>query len=138
MRHEAVRHEWDAASYDRVSSPQIRWGAPVAARRPLQGNELVLDAGCGTGRVTEAVLDRLPAGRVVALDGSAGMVAEARSRLGDAGGRLSFLVGDLRHPLPVAPGRLDAIISTATFHWLPDHDAPFPYLAAPLRPGGPI
>jgi trans-aconitate 2-methyltransferase len=131
-----MRHEWDAASYDRVSSPQVRWGGPVAARLPLEGDELVLDAGCGTGRVTEAVLDRVPAGKVIALDGSARMVTEARRRLGDGGGRLAFMVADLRDPLPVVPGRLDAVISTATFHWLPDHDALFGNLAAALRPGG--
>jgi trans-aconitate 2-methyltransferase len=132
----SLRHDWDAGTYDRVSAPQVRWGGPVAARLPLAGDELVLDAGCGTGRVTEAVLDRLPGGRVIGLDGSARMVEEARSRLGNGGGRLAFMVGDLRRRLPVAPGRLDAIVSTATFHWLPDHDALFRNLAETLRPGG--
>jgi trans-aconitate 2-methyltransferase len=119
-----------------VSAPQVRWGGPVAARLPLAGDELVLDAGCGTGRVTEAVLDRLPRGRVIGLDGSARMVEEARSRLGDSAGRLVFVVGDLRRRLPLAPGKLDAIVSTATFHWLPEHDALFRSLAEALRPGG--
>jgi len=131
-----MRHEWDAATYDRVSGPQMRWGGPVTARLPLEGDELVLDAGCGTGRVTEAILDRLPRGRVIALDGSARMVEEARERLGGAAGRLAFLVSDLRHPLPLATGRLDAIVSTATFHWVPDHDALFRHLAHTLRRGG--
>ena len=132
----SLRHDWDATTYDRVSGPQVRWGGPVAARLPLAGDELVLDAGCGTGRVTEAVLDRLPRGRVIGLDGSARMVEEARSRLGNGGGRLAFTVGDLRRRLPVAPGQLDAIVSTATFHWLPDHGALFRNLAEALRPGG--
>ena len=132
----SLRHDWDATTYDRVSGPQVRWGGPVAARLPLAGDELVLDAGCGTGRVTEAVLDRLPRGRVIGLDGSARMVEEARSRLGDGTGRLVFMVGDLRRRLPVGPGQLDAIVSTATFHWLPDHDALFRSLAEALRPGG--
>jgi trans-aconitate 2-methyltransferase len=131
-----VRHDWDATTYDRVSAPQVRWGGHVAARLPLAGDEVVLDAGCGTGRVTEAVLDRVPRGRVIGLDGSARMVEKAASRLGNRGGRLAFLVGDLRQRLPVAPGRLDAIVSTATFHWLPDHDALFRNLAEALRPGG--
>jgi trans-aconitate 2-methyltransferase len=63
-----MRHDWDAATYDRVSAPQVRWGAPVAARLPLAGDEVVLDAGCGTGRVAEAVLDQVPRGRVIGLD----------------------------------------------------------------------
>jgi trans-aconitate 2-methyltransferase len=132
----SLRHDWDARSYDLVSAPQVRWGGPVAARLPLAGDELVLDAGCGTGRVTEAVLDRLPRGRVIGLDGSARMVEEARRRLGKGEGRLAFMVGDLSRRLPVAPGRLDAIVSTATLHWLPDHDALFHNLAEALRQGG--
>jgi trans-aconitate 2-methyltransferase len=131
-----MRHEWDAAAYDRVSTPQARWGTPVVARIPLDGYETVLDAGCGTGRVTEGLLERLPNGAVIGLDGSTRMVTEARSRLGDAGGRLSFVVADLARALPIAPASLDAIVSTATFHWIPDHDALFGNLAAALRPGG--
>jgi trans-aconitate 2-methyltransferase len=63
--------DWNAASYDKVADPQARWGAEVLERLPLAGNETVLDAGCGTGRVTELLLTRLPHGRVVALDASA-------------------------------------------------------------------
>ena len=60
--------DWNAASYDKVADPQARWGAEVLERLPLVGDETVLDAGCGTGRVTELLLARLPKGRVVALD----------------------------------------------------------------------
>jgi trans-aconitate 2-methyltransferase len=84
----------------------------------------------------EALLDRLPGGRVIGLDGSARMIREARGRLGDAGGRLAFVTADLRQPLPLRPGCLDAVVSTATFHWLPDHDALFRHLADALRSGG--
>ena len=56
-----------------------RWGSAVLERLPLDGSERVLDAGCGTGRVTEQLLERLPTGHVVALDGSAAMIEAARS-----------------------------------------------------------
>lgn len=128
--------EWDAGTYDQVSNPQARWGGQVASWLELRGSEVVLDAGCGTGRVTEAVLARLPRGKVIGLDGSAAMVAQARHRLGAYAARAWLLVGDLNHPLPVVAGSLDAVISTATFHWLPDHDALFANLAAAIRPGG--
>jgi trans-aconitate 2-methyltransferase len=130
-----VPYDWDAPSYDRLSTPQARWGGTVASWLELAGDERVLDAGCGTGRVTEAVLARLPHGRVIALDGSSAMVATARRRLAGAGSQFAALVADLRDPLPIAPGSLDAVISTATFHWLPDHDALFHDLARVLRPG---
>ena len=60
--------DWDAATYDRMSSPQLDWGLAVLERLELRGDETVLDAGCGTGRVTRALLERLPEGRVVAVD----------------------------------------------------------------------
>ncbi|HEU5001585.1 MAG TPA: class I SAM-dependent methyltransferase [Actinomycetota bacterium] len=129
-------HEWDAATYDRIADPQARWGQAVIGRLALDGDETVLDAGCGTGRVTAGVLDLLPHGRVVALDGSAAMLGQARERLAGSAGRLSFLHADLRQHLPLATGCLDAIVSTATFHWIPDHQALFGHLARVVRPGG--
>jgi trans-aconitate 2-methyltransferase len=129
-------HEWDASSYDRIAHPQARWGGPVVSWLELRGDERVGDAGCGTGRVTEAVLARLPEGWVVAIDGSAAMLAQARRRLAGHTARLSLVRAELNDPLPLRPGCLDAVLSTATFHWLRDHDALFHHLAAVLRPGG--
>jgi len=112
-----------------------RWGEAVVGRLDLTGDEVVLDAGCGTGRVTERLLERLPRGRVIAVDGSPAMIASARERLMQRGDRVRFLVADLTHPLPIAEP-VDAILSTATFHWIADHDALFRHLAGVLRPGG--
>jgi trans-aconitate 2-methyltransferase len=100
----------------------------------LSGDERVLDAGCGTGKVTSLLLRRLPHGTVVALDGSTAMIDHARERLaGD--GRVEFVVADLERSLPL-DRPVDAILSTATFHWIPDHDALFGNLAGVLRGGG--
>lgn len=129
--------DWDAATYDRVADPMTRWGSTVLDRLPLRGDETVLDAGCGTGRVTERLAERLPAGRVIALDASPSMIAEADRRLARFGERLSYMVADLGQPFAL-PGHAlaDAILSTATFHWVADHDALFGNLAAVVRPGG--
>jgi trans-aconitate 2-methyltransferase len=126
--------DWDAGTYDRISGPLLRMGDPVVRRLTLRGDERVLDAGCGSGRVTELLLERLPAGRVVALDASAAMIAEARRRLAPWGERVELVTADLARPLPVGP--VDAVLSTATFHWVADHDALFANLAAVMRPGG--
>jgi trans-aconitate 2-methyltransferase len=112
-----------------------RWGIEVLDRLPLAGGERVLDAGCGSGRVTEALAQRLPDGRVVALDASPAMLEEARRRLARFGDRVEFVRADLGQLLPIE-GPVDAILSTATFHWVPDHDALFRNLAAVIRPGG--
>jgi trans-aconitate 2-methyltransferase len=129
--------DWDAATYDRVSDPMTRWGTAVLDRLPLEGDEAVLDAGCGSGRVTELLASRLPRGRVVAVDASPSMIDEARGRLARFGERIAYVVADLGLPLPLGSlAPVDAILSTATFHWVPDHDALFANLAAVLRRGG--
>jgi trans-aconitate 2-methyltransferase len=124
--------DWDAGAYDRLPIPMTRWGIAVVGWLDLAGHERVLDAGCGTGQVTERLLDRLPEGTVVALDGSPSMIARAHERLGDA--RVEYLVHDLLEPIPIGP--VDAVLSTATFHWILDHDRLFANLAAVLKPGG--
>ena len=130
-----MTRDWDAATYDRIADPQTRWGEAVLGRLVLRGNERVLDAGCGSGRVTERLVERLPNGMVVALDGSPSMIDHARRRLDRFGRRVEYVVADLARPLPLS-SPVDAILSTATFHWVPDHDALFRNLAAVTRPGG--
>jgi trans-aconitate 2-methyltransferase len=123
--------DWDGNTYDRISAPQHAWGKEVLERLPLAGDELVLDAGCGSGRVTEMLLERLPRGRVIAVDASPSMAEAARERLGE---RVDVRVMDLEQLELEEP--LDAILSTATFHWIPDHERLFDRLHATLRPGG--
>jgi trans-aconitate 2-methyltransferase len=123
--------DWDGSTYDRISAPQTGWGKEVLERLPLTGDELVLDAGCGSGRVTEMLLERLPRGQVIAVDASLSMVSAARERLG---ARVDVRVMDLEQLELQEP--LDAILSTATFHWIPDHERLFARLHAALRPGG--
>jgi len=127
--------EWNAETYHRVSDPQYEWGLPVLERLPLEGHERVLDIGCGTGRLTEKLLERLPDGDVVALDLSFNMLQTAREYLRPRfGGRIRFAQADAAM-LPMA-GQADAIFSTATFHWVLDHPLLFKSLHRALRPGG--
>lgn len=123
--------EWDAETYDAVSDPQFEWGMEVLELLRLNGDEVALDAGCGSGRVTAELAKRLPNGRVIAVDGSEAMVAKARERLGDCADYLVSDLVELELPEPV-----DLIFSTATFHWIIDHDRLFARLRAALKPGG--
>jgi trans-aconitate 2-methyltransferase len=123
--------EWDAETYDAVSDPQFEWGMEVLERLELRGDEVAVDAGCGSGRVTEQLADRLPGGRVVAVDGSEAMVEKAKERLGN---RADYLVSDLVELELGEP--VDLVFSTATFHWIGDHDRLFRQLRAVLKPGG--
>jgi trans-aconitate 2-methyltransferase len=122
---------WSGADYDRLSTPMEAMGREVLERLPLTGGETVIDAGCGSGRVTEALLARLPEGHVIGVDQSASMIDAARERLGD---RAELHVADLStFDLGL---QADAILSTATFHWIADHDALFASLRGALRAGG--
>jgi trans-aconitate 2-methyltransferase len=123
--------DWDAATYERVSAPVAAMGMDVVDRLALRGDETVLDAGCGTGKVTRALLERLPRGRVIAVDASPSMVEQARAALPPS---VDVRQADLT-ALDLGE-RVDAVLSTATFHWILDHPALFANLRAALRPGG--
>ncbi|MGH3798152.1 MAG: class I SAM-dependent methyltransferase [Pseudonocardiaceae bacterium] len=127
--------EWDARAYDALPLPHKRWGAQTIHRLRAAGDETVLDLGAGTGRDAERLLDALPTGRVVAVDGSEQMLAELRRRLAGRMDRVTVVHADLRDTLALDEP-VDAALSVATLHWLPDHDAVFRTVAAALRPGG--
>jgi trans-aconitate 2-methyltransferase len=128
-----VTRDWDAATYHRVSQPQVEWAGPVIDRLELRGDEAVLDAGCGSGRVTEMLIERVPDGRVVAVDSAPAMVAQARETLG---GRAEVLLQDLTELRLHEP--VDAVFSNAVFHWVLDHDRLFQRIFDALQPGGRI
>jgi trans-aconitate 2-methyltransferase len=123
--------DWDATTYERLSAPMTAMGTEVLDRLVLRGDETVLDAGCGTGNVTRVLLERLPRGHVIAVDAAPSMVEQARELLPpDVDVRQADLL-ELTIDEPV-----DAILSTATFHWIGDHDRLFVNLHAALKPGG--
>ena len=127
--------EWNAAEYHRLSAPQFQWGQRVLSQLHLRGDECLLDAGCGTGKLTRLLLENLPRGRVVGLDLSRNMVVHARQNLAlDFGDRVRFVAADLV-ALPFQ-SCFDGIFSTASFHWVLDHDALFRSLYQALRPAG--
>lgn len=125
--------DWDAATYDRVSEPQAAWAGEVLDRLPLRGDETVLDAGCGTGRVTRMLLDRLPRGHVVAVDAAPSMVEHARRALGEQATVFQADLVDLELDEPV-----DAAFSNAVFHWVSDHERLFARLHDATKPGAPL
>lgn len=126
--------EWDATAYDKLSDPQFSWGMKLLATLTLRGDETVLDAGCGSGRLTEELVKLLPNGRVIALDLSGNMLQNAQERLALAGNRVLFQRADLSNFR--LSEEVDGIFSNAALHWVPDHDSMFPSLFRALKPGG--
>jgi len=129
----AATRDWDAESYQRVSVPHEEWARSVLDRLPLAGDETVLDAGCGSGRVTGLLIERLETGRVVAVDGSPSMIESVREVLRPED---EALVADLTELSLREP--VDAVFSSAVFHWVLDHDSLFERLHAALAKGGRI
>ena len=123
--------DWDASTYDRVSDVQAEWSRDVIDRLDLNGDETVLDAGCGSGRVTRVLLERLPRGRIIGVDASPSMIEMAREALPE---RTEFIVSDLLD-LDLEED-VDAVFSNAALHWILDHRRLFGRLYAALRPGG--
>ncbi|MEO6857653.1 MAG: methyltransferase domain-containing protein [Solirubrobacteraceae bacterium] len=123
--------DWDASTYDRVSGPQQAWAAEQLDRLALAGDEVVLDAGCGSGKITAELVRRVPRGTVYAVDAAPSMVRHTAEALGDS-------VTALRQDLVklALPESVDVVFSNATFHWIADHDALFSALHRNLRPGG--
>jgi trans-aconitate 2-methyltransferase len=127
----STTRDWDAATYQRVALPHEDWARAVLDRLGLEGDETVLDAGCGSGRTTEIVISQVPEGRVIAVDGSPSMVEQVRKVLRPQDVAIVSDLTKLELDEPV-----DAVFSTAVFHWILDHDALFARMRAALREGG--
>jgi trans-aconitate 2-methyltransferase len=128
-----LAREWNAVAYEGLSSPQTRWGAEFLGRVELRGDENAIDAGCGTGKVTGLLLEKLPRGTVLAVDGSRAMVEAAAERFaGEPRVRVEhqdLLELEVEEPV-------DLVFSTATFHWIKDYERLFGRLARALKPRG--
>ncbi len=120
---------WDADTYDRVADPQEAWAKEILARAGFTPGQTVLDAGCGSGRVTKLLLEQ--GLDVVAVDADPAMVAKAREALPPQVRVEQQDLLDLELDEPV-----DAIFSCAVFHWIDDHERLFARLRGALRPGG--
>jgi trans-aconitate 2-methyltransferase len=150
--------DWNAGEYHRLSEPQLAWGRDVLARVTRRGNEVAADVGCGTGRLTAELAERLPRGRVVGVDSSQSMIEQARGYLlGETSLKAGATakLGATTNPgatTRLKPGAtilvradasalpfdrsLDLVFSTATFHWVHDHDRLFSSIFRALKPGG--
>ena len=122
--------DWDATTYDRVSAPQQAWAAEQLDRLELAGDEVVVDAGCGSGKITLELIRRLPRGTVYAVDAAPSMVRHTQEAVGDRATALCQDLAELSLPEPV-----DVVFSNATFHWIPDHDKLFAALGRNMNPG---
>jgi trans-aconitate 2-methyltransferase len=124
--------DWDAAAYDDLADvPHDAWAEQVLGRLELAGNETVLDAGCGTGRMIALLRERHPGLTLIGADGSPKMLERARENLGEGVQLIESNLLELEIDVPV-----DVIVSNAVFHWITEHQILFDRMFALLRPGG--
>jgi len=127
---------WNAAEYAANSAVQQSWARELMARLPLRGQELVLDVGCGDGKVTAEIARAVPRGRVLGIDNSPEMMAFAQATFPPAKiANLKFQVCDARR-MGSALGTFDLLFSNAALHWMDDHEAVLRGAASVLKPGG--
>jgi trans-aconitate 2-methyltransferase len=122
---------WDPEQYNRFARErELPFWDLAALLRPGPGPR-VADLGCGDGRLTAALHERLAAGETVGIDRSRRMIEAAESRKSDA---ISFELGDIGRWCQ--PGTFDIVVANASLHWVPDHPAVLRRWVSSLRPGG--
>jgi trans-aconitate 2-methyltransferase len=128
-------YEWDAETYHRSSDPQFELAMALLDTCPLAGDETVVDAGCGSGRVTEKILERLPEGKVIAVDRSRNMLDLAEHILVPRfGPQIELVQADMQ--TFCLDREADVVFSNMALHFVADHERLFQNLHATLRPGG--
>ncbi len=138
----AWRRRWDRQQERLIPGREERFDAILdAIGRAVGPRFRALDLGCGTGSLTERLLDRYPEARVVALDFDPITLRLGRTALGDRAGRVTWVEADLRDPrwsVSVPAGRFDAAVSTTALHWLTEPELRRVYhrLGDLLRPRG--
>ena len=120
---------WDAATYEKVNNPHHQWAREILARADIQPREVVLDAGCGGGSVTQQLLELTP--NVIAVDLDPAMVEKARATLPPS---VPVYHQDLLEL--ELDEQVDVVFSCAVFHWITHHERLFDRLHSVLRPGG--
>jgi trans-aconitate 2-methyltransferase len=127
-------HSWDARTYDKVSSNvQLEWGRQLLEKRRWIGNEIVMDAGAGSGNLTKILADKVPQGQVYAIDADSSMVQQARSNL--SRWRNVQVIHSSMDNVNL-PAKVDIIFSNSALHWILDQEGIFSHFWQLLKPNG--
>lgn len=127
--------EWNASDYHRQSTLQQMMADEALAQLTLQGDERILDIGCGDGKITAEIAGRTAGGSVLGVDPSRAMIAFASSHFGPPEhANLSFEVADVRRL--TYRSEFDVVVSFNALHWVPEQDQALRSIAAALKPAG--
>jgi trans-aconitate 2-methyltransferase len=128
---------WNAEDYARSSAGQQKWARELIAKLHLQGNERLLDIGCGDGKVTAEIASYLPRGTVLGVDSSPEMISLAQSLYPTVDyPNLCFQLADAS--ALNFDNEFDVVFSNATLHWVLDHRPVLKGIARSLTPNGKV
>jgi trans-aconitate 2-methyltransferase len=122
--------DWDGVRYGEVSELQREMAAESLSLLHLEGDEDVLDVGCGDGYVTAQIADRVPRGSILGVDPSPRMIEAAKRR----NTRAAFQLGEVT-TLPFT-ANFDVVTSFNALHWVHDQAGAYRHISSALRPGG--
>nr|WP_310795059.1 methyltransferase domain-containing protein [Neotabrizicola shimadae] len=122
--------DWNPETYARFRGLRLRPALDLLAQVGDLPDGPVIDLGCGNGAVATALAERFPGHPRIGVDASPAMLAKAA----ESGLYHVICEADIAAWVPPEPAAL--IYSNAALHWLPDHAALMPRLAARLAPGG--
>jgi len=128
-----LKYDWDASTYDNISNVIESWGLDLIERLNLKGNEIVLDAGCGSGRLTKIISTKLPKGKVFSVDLDSSMIKLANERLGKIS-NVKFIQSNICDI--ELQDKIDVIFSNAVLHWISNHRKVFRHFWQILKPNG--
>ena len=128
-----LKYDWDASTYDNISDVIESWGLDLIERLNWKGNEIVLDAGCGSGRLTKIISTKLPKGKVFAVDLDSSMIKLANERLGKIS-NVKFIQSNICDI--ELQDKIDVVFSNAVLHWILNHRQMFEHFWQILKPNG--
>jgi trans-aconitate 2-methyltransferase len=128
-------YNWDAQDYAKNSANQLQWAMELIPKLRLQGNEALVDIGCGDGKITAELSKCLPCGRVVGIDSSKQMINMAKKTFQNRDyPNLSFQLKDARKP--TFRSEFDRAFSNAALHWITDQKVVLKGVKRSLRAKG--
>jgi trans-aconitate 2-methyltransferase len=130
-------YTWNPNEYFKSSSEQQKWAQELIAKLSLNGDERVLDIGCGDGKITAKIAELLPNGSVVGIDNSKEMINFAQKNFSSKGfPNLAFELMDASHLS--YNDEFDVVFSNAALHWVIDHLPVLEGIKRSLKPSGKV
>jgi trans-aconitate methyltransferase len=134
MEKEVVNpNSWDAEKYKANSSRQYAAAMNVLSRIQFNETDHVLDIGCGDGKITREIANRVPAGMVRGLDASSNMVEAASKEYADVKNLFFEHANIVNYS---SEQKFNYAFAFASFSWIKQQQEALINIANALQPGG--